>query len=94
MSPESPRLDLTSLRDALAALQRALTRWQGTDAQDEELRDACIQRFETTFELSWKLLQRRLELDFPDARYASGCRHGAPPMLEITEVQLALATTP
>lgn len=68
MSPESPRLDLTSLRDALASLQRALTRWLGTDAQDEELRDACIQRFEYTFELSWKMLQRRLELDLPDAR--------------------------
>ena len=67
MNPQSPRLDLTSLRDALASLQRALTRWQGTGAQDEELRDACIQRFEYTFELSWKMLRRRLELDLADA---------------------------
>lgn len=67
MNPQSTRLDLTSLRDALASLQRALTRWQGTEEQDEELRDACIQRFEYTFELSWKMLKRRLELDLPDA---------------------------
>ena len=68
MNPESPRLDLSSLRDALASLNRALTRWQATGRQDEELRDACIQRFEYTFELSWKMLQRRLELDLADAR--------------------------
>ena len=36
--------------------------------QDEELRDACIQRFEYTFELSWRMLKRRLELDLPDAQ--------------------------
>ena len=68
MNPESPLLDLSSLRNALASLHRGLTRWQATNSQDEELRDACIQRFEYTFELSWKMLQRRLELDLPDAR--------------------------
>lgn len=67
MNPETPLLDLSSLRDALASLNRALTRWQATGRQDEELRDACIQRFEYTFELSWKMLQRRLELDLADA---------------------------
>jgi len=50
-------LDLTSFHDALASLQRAVTRWQATGQQDEELRDACIQRFEYTFELSWKTAQ-------------------------------------
>ncbi len=59
-------LDLTSLRDALASLRRALARWQPNPA-DEEIRDACIQRFEYCFELSWKMLKRRLELDLPDA---------------------------
>lgn len=68
MNPESPLLDLSSLRNALASLHRGLTRWQAANSQDEELRDACIQRFEYTFELSWKMLQRRLELDLPDAR--------------------------
>jgi len=67
MTP-SPALDLTALKSALASLRRALTRWQASDEQDEELRDACIQRFEYTFELSWKMLARRLERDLPDAR--------------------------
>ena len=62
----SNQLDLTSLRDALASLRRALVRWQPNPA-DEEIRDACIQRFEYCFELSWKMLKRRLELDLPDA---------------------------
>ena len=62
----SNQLDLTSLRDALASLRRALARWQPNPA-DEEIRDACIQRFEYCFELSWKMLKRRLELDLPDA---------------------------
>jgi nucleotidyltransferase substrate binding protein (TIGR01987 family) len=61
-------LDLTSFHDALASLQRAVTRWQATGQQDEELRDACIRRFEYTFELSWKMLKRRLELDLPDGQ--------------------------
>lgn len=33
---------------------------------DEELRDACIQRFEFTFEPAWKMLKRWLELDLPN----------------------------
>ncbi len=56
------------MRDALASLNRAVTRWQASGSLDEELRDACIQRFEYTFELSWKMLQRRLERDLADAR--------------------------
>lgn len=67
MTPSLP-LDLSSLQNALASLRRALTRWQAAGEQDEELRDACIQRFEYTFELSWKMLQRRLERDLPDAQ--------------------------
>ena len=63
-----PSLDLTSFCHALASLQRAVNRWQGAAVQDEELRDACIQRFEYTFELSWKMLKRRLELDLPDSQ--------------------------
>ncbi|MEY2953872.1 MAG: hypothetical protein RLZZ401_1959 [Pseudomonadota bacterium] len=68
MPSQIPPLDLTPLHDALASLRRALTRWQATGLQDEELRDACIQRFEYTFELSWKMLARRLERDLADAR--------------------------
>jgi hypothetical protein len=44
-------LDLTPLEKALAALDRGLARWQAAPT-DAELRDACIQRFEFTFELS------------------------------------------
>lgn len=67
MLPKPP-LDLSSLQNALASLRRALTRWQAAGGEDEELRDACIQRFEYTFELSWKMLARRLERDLPDAQ--------------------------
>lgn len=67
MTPSPPALDLTSFGLALASLQRAIARWDASQGQDEELRDACIQRFEYTFELSWKMLKRRLELDLPDA---------------------------
>lgn len=72
MKPEAHRLDLSSLRDALASLHRALDRWKAANFQDEELRDACIQRFEYTFELCWKMLKRRLELDLADARSVDG----------------------
>ena len=67
MQPATPLVDLSSLRLALTSLQRALLRWHASQRFDEELRDACIQRFEYTFELSWKMLKRRLELDLPDA---------------------------
>jgi nucleotidyltransferase substrate binding protein (TIGR01987 family) len=53
-------LDLSSLEKALNGLNRALIR-AGAAPEDEELRDACIQRFEYTFELSWKTLKRQLE---------------------------------
>ena len=61
------RLNLSPLDGALTLLRRALTRWQESNSQDEELRDACIQRFEYTFELSWKMLKRRLEFDLPNS---------------------------
>jgi hypothetical protein len=42
------RLDLTSAHKALASLERAIVRSKKTP-EDEELRDAVIQRFEFTF---------------------------------------------
>ena len=68
IQPPDSALDLTPLANALASLNKALARWQASRQQDEELRDACIQRFEYTFELSWKMLARRLERDLADAR--------------------------
>jgi nucleotidyltransferase substrate binding protein (TIGR01987 family) len=55
-------LDLSSYEKALNSLSRALARAH-LALEDEELRDAVIQRFEYCFELSWKMLKRQLELD-------------------------------
>jgi len=65
------RLDLGSFEKALAALDKSLARAAAAPA-DEELRDATIQRFEFTFELAWKMLKRRLELDLPNAHEVDG----------------------
>jgi nucleotidyltransferase substrate binding protein (TIGR01987 family) len=53
------KLILTSLEKAVASLQDALNEY----AKEEDLyvRDAVIQRFEYTYELSHKLLKRHLE---------------------------------
>ncbi len=56
------RLDLTSLRKALTSLDRGLERALAAPA-DEELRDACIQRFEYSYELAFKMLRRQLEAE-------------------------------
>ncbi len=56
------QLDLTPLRNALASLERGLARRRKSPA-DEEVRDACIQRFEYCFELSWKMLKRQIEAE-------------------------------
>lgn len=45
---------------ALASLEKALIRSK-KEPDDEEIRDAVIQRFEYTYELSWKMLKRQLE---------------------------------
>ncbi|MBA2591067.1 MAG: nucleotidyltransferase substrate binding protein [Pseudomonadota bacterium] len=58
------KLDLSSLKKAINSLERAVRRSLATP-EDTELRDAVIQRFEYTYELSWKMLKRRLELDAP-----------------------------
>lgn len=65
------KLDLSAFERALAALERALAR-AAAAPDDEELRDATIQRFEFTFELAWKMLKRRLELDLPNAQEVDG----------------------
>jgi nucleotidyltransferase substrate binding protein (TIGR01987 family) len=57
-------IDLSALKNALASLDRGIQRSK-TSPEDEELRDAVIQRFEYTFELSWKMIKRQLENDLP-----------------------------
>ena len=59
------KLDLTSWKRALASLERAITRSTAAP-KDEEVRDAVIQRFEYSYELSWKMLKRHLEQVVPD----------------------------
>jgi len=56
------KLDFTSLEKALNSLERAIERSQ-TVPEDEEIRDSVIQRFEYTYELSWKMLKRQLKID-------------------------------
>jgi len=64
-------LDFSPLEKAINSLNRALVR--AIDASgDEELRDACIQRFECTFELCWKMLKRQLELEMPNPTEVDG----------------------
>lgn len=61
----------SSMEKAVANLNRALDRAM-TARDDEELRDACIQRFEYTFELSWKMLKRQLEQELPNQSEVDG----------------------
>ncbi|MBT4263076.1 MAG: nucleotidyltransferase [Deltaproteobacteria bacterium] len=55
-------IDLTSLRSALKSLDKASKR-SLESPDDEEVRDAVIQRFEYCYELSWKMLRRKLKED-------------------------------
>jgi nucleotidyltransferase substrate binding protein (TIGR01987 family) len=58
------QLDLTSFAKALASLEDALIEY----ARHPNLyvRDACIQRFEYTYEVTWKMLKRYLEQNLPN----------------------------
>lgn len=49
----------------MSSLERAITRANAAP-HDEELRDAVIQRFGYSYELSWKMLKRHLEQVVPD----------------------------
>ena len=52
-------LSIEPLEKAIAALEVALDRY--AEEPDDLIRDACIQRFEFTYELSHKMLKRFLE---------------------------------
>lgn len=54
MSPA--KLDLTALKKSLATLRKATK----LDLNDELVRDASIKRFEFTYEIAWKMMQRHL----------------------------------
>ena len=53
-------IDLSSLAKSITSLDTAILRCEKTPA-DDLLRDGVIQRFEYTFELSYKMLKRVLE---------------------------------
>lgn len=59
-------LDFSSYEKALTSLQRVLERSR-TVPEDEDIRDACIQRFEYTYELAFKMLKRQLEQELPSS---------------------------
>jgi nucleotidyltransferase substrate binding protein (TIGR01987 family) len=67
-------LDLTSMEKAVRSLESAIDIYNRNPAPTNDpertvLRDGVIQRFELTFELSWKMLKRYLEqygLERPD----------------------------
>jgi nucleotidyltransferase substrate binding protein (TIGR01987 family) len=54
-------LELDSFEKAVASLAEAL-KAQGEQSTNTLIRDACIQRFEYTYELSHKMLKRYLEM--------------------------------
>jgi nucleotidyltransferase substrate binding protein (TIGR01987 family) len=54
------KLDLTSLKQAIAQLTEGL-RLASQEPGSDLLRDGVIQRFEYTYEVSWKSLKRFLE---------------------------------
>ena len=60
-------IDLTSFSDAINSLRSAIEAYSNTSLPDgsvekETMRDGVIQRFEYTFELSWKMLKRYLQM--------------------------------
>ncbi len=66
-------LDLSSFKKAVSSLERAVNvassreKMAELDAdQKDTIRAGVIQNFEFTYELCWKMLKRRLEIDHPN----------------------------
>jgi nucleotidyltransferase substrate binding protein (TIGR01987 family) len=64
--PKVSRLDISSLIRAVSSLDEVLVKYKQQSA-DAIVRDATIQRFEYTYELSHKMLKRYLEMSEPNA---------------------------
>jgi len=56
MPIKKSEISLNPLKKAASSLKNALAK-----PKDEYIRDAVIQRFEYTFELSWKIIKRYIE---------------------------------
>lgn len=73
-------LDFTSFSNAIARLDEALRKEPANDLE----RDGCIQRFEYTYELAWKMIRRHFMVTgLPDAAilgwrelFREAARHG------------------
>ena len=61
-----PVLDLSSLEKAVLSLDESVTEYK-KNPKNRFVRDANIQRFEYTYELSYKMLKRYLEISEPNA---------------------------
>jgi nucleotidyltransferase substrate binding protein (TIGR01987 family) len=61
------KLDVSSFRNAVASLEEALTEHH-KDTDNRLIRDATIQRFEYTYELSHTMLKRYLEISEASAQ--------------------------
>jgi hypothetical protein len=61
--PMTALLDLTSMENALRRFSEALQAYDN-DTTNTLYRDACIQRFEFSYELSHKMLKRFFGTDF------------------------------
>lgn len=59
-------IEFSAFEKALASLIRVYERSKRESA-DEDIRDACIQRFEYTYELSFKMLKRILAQNLPSS---------------------------
>lgn len=57
-------LELQSFNQAIRSLKLALDEYKVNNT--DFIRDSCIQRFEYTYELSWKMLKRYLETTSPN----------------------------
>ena len=58
-------LSIEPFEKAIVSLEQALDR-HGQDPSDDLIRDACIQRFEFTYEIAHKTLKRHLEQVSPN----------------------------
>lgn len=59
-------LDLTNIKNAISTLEEAIN-YYNTDVEPpikNMYADSCIQRFEYTYELSWKIMKKYLKLFF------------------------------
>lgn len=63
MPDNLPQLSLAPLKKAVGAFREAIQDLSNPKYRKDYMRDAVIQRFEFSFELAWKSIQRFLQLN-------------------------------